>query len=765
MTINSTIRKAGPFIGNGTASSFPFTYKVFQASDLDVVRLDQSTNVETTLVLTTDYTVTLNQDQDSNPGGTVTLVAGALATGYTLTMTSDVPNLQPTDLTNQGGFYPEVINDALDRATIQIQQLQEQTDRSLRLPLSSTADAELPPSAPNELIGWDATGNNLINVDPGSLATVVAYATAYCDVFVGNGVTTSWTLTRNPAVLYNLDVSINGSTQEPTQDYTLSGTTFTMTTPPPIGARVVVKYKEGLPNATADAQDVRYVPVTGPTTNVQTRLRAYEAGGGSDYIGFQRSDPGAITTQSVQDKLRDIISVKDFGAKGDGIADDHAAIQAALDAATYSGSAGKGWAVYLPAGQYLISDTLEIPNATVFFGDGRQQTVIRPYDNTFSGVMITDKGNAGKITLRGFRIEAMGYPGVTTLIKMGYLDQPLGAGIFENIFFSGGLPGVSPLPTCTGIDVVTNVMDFCEIEGGYCGTDFKLGPNSTTSTFDRCYSIGAVYYAFLTNGNTNIVNCEIEAPAATCVPIYVYRECHIQNLTFSQSNNPAITNPYVIRTDPGATVVTVNGLVTFSGGGISTLTTVISDQRSGFPGLWGDPGGQEKQVSSINNNVFTKDFYILNLKRQVFKLRLYTNSGGTMYHKITSQFDTNVPSSFVSKINGATTTGTATPTGTDSSTAMAGGAKISSVSPNVVILDTAQQAYLEWASANASIVLNEFGTALNVSVATIDSNVNGVSRNRIVLTFTNAATGAAFNLATFSTASKVLDVNAEIYIA
>lgn len=289
MTINSTIRKAGPFIGNGTASSFPFTYKVFQASDLDVVRLEQSTNVQTTLQLTTDYTVTLNQDQDSNPGGTVTLVAGALATGYTLTMTSDVPNLQPTDLTNQGGFYPEVINDALDRATIQIQQLQEQTDRSLKVALSSNVDATLPPPNPNDLIGWDATGEALVNVDPGSIGTVVAYATAYCDVFVGNGITTSWTLTRNPAVLYNLDVSINGSTQEPTRDYTLSGTTFTMTTPPPIGARVVVKYKEGLPNVTADSQDVRFVAAgAGATTQTaQSRLRQdiYD----SDYATLQQA--------------------------------------------------------------------------------------------------------------------------------------------------------------------------------------------------------------------------------------------------------------------------------------------------------------------------------------------------------------------------------------------------------------------------------------------------------------------------------------------
>ena len=141
MTISSITRKAGPYIGNGTASVFPFAFKVFQASDVEVVRLTVATNVETTLALTTDYTVSLNQDQDSNPGGSITLVAGALATGYNLVITSDVENLQPTDLTNQGGFYPDVINDALDRATIQIQQLQLGVDRSAKLPITSTEDA------------------------------------------------------------------------------------------------------------------------------------------------------------------------------------------------------------------------------------------------------------------------------------------------------------------------------------------------------------------------------------------------------------------------------------------------------------------------------------------------------------------------------------------------------------------------------------------------------------------------------------------------
>ena len=141
MTISSTNRKAGPYTGNGTTTVFPFYFKVFTAADVEVVRLNVATTVETVLALTTDYTVSLNTDQNANPGGSITLVAGALATGFNLVITSDIGNLQPTDLTNQGGFYPDVINDALDRATIQIQQLQEGLDRAAQLPITSAEDA------------------------------------------------------------------------------------------------------------------------------------------------------------------------------------------------------------------------------------------------------------------------------------------------------------------------------------------------------------------------------------------------------------------------------------------------------------------------------------------------------------------------------------------------------------------------------------------------------------------------------------------------
>ena len=168
MTVSSQTRKAGPYSGTGSTGPFTFSFKVFEASDLLVVKVNNSTNVETTLTLTTDYTVSLNADQNANPGGTITLVA-ALAVGYNMVISSQVPYLQETDLTNQGGFYPEVITDALDKLTIEVQQLKIGVDSSAKLPITSTADADslsadiirLADSADN----IDTVANDLTNIN------------------------------------------------------------------------------------------------------------------------------------------------------------------------------------------------------------------------------------------------------------------------------------------------------------------------------------------------------------------------------------------------------------------------------------------------------------------------------------------------------------------------------------------------------------------------------------------------------------------------
>lgn len=140
MSISTTDRKAGPFIGNGVTAAFDFEFKVFSTADVLVVRTDLA-GVETELTITTDYTVALNPDQEEYPGGTVTMVA-VPASGIKVTLTSQVAELQQTELTNAGGFYPAVINTALDRLTILVQQLSEKVGRAVKVSISSATDPD-----------------------------------------------------------------------------------------------------------------------------------------------------------------------------------------------------------------------------------------------------------------------------------------------------------------------------------------------------------------------------------------------------------------------------------------------------------------------------------------------------------------------------------------------------------------------------------------------------------------------------------------------
>jgi hypothetical protein len=76
---------------------------------------------------------------------------------------------------------------------------------------------------------------------------------------------------------------------------------------------------------------------------------------GSNSVGYLPAGAGAVAS-TVQTKLRESVSVKDFGAVGNGVADDTAAIQAAITATQTAG----GGVIFLPLGTYKISSTLTI---------------------------------------------------------------------------------------------------------------------------------------------------------------------------------------------------------------------------------------------------------------------------------------------------------------------------------------------------------------------------------------------------------------------
>lgn len=160
MPISTTTRKTSPFTGNGSLTSLPFAFKVFAASDVEVIRTTISTGAKTTLVLSTDYTVTLNADQDVSPGGVVTLNTPLAAT-YSAIVASNIPQTQPVALANASGFFPNVISAALDRATALVQQVQERLARTPALPKNDTSSwPEIPVAVAraNTVLGFGSDG-------------------------------------------------------------------------------------------------------------------------------------------------------------------------------------------------------------------------------------------------------------------------------------------------------------------------------------------------------------------------------------------------------------------------------------------------------------------------------------------------------------------------------------------------------------------------------------------------------------------------------
>lgn len=128
-----------------------------------------------------------------------------------------------------------------------------------------------------------------------------------------------------------------------------------------------------------DSTDVEIWTVDNITTqDAMNALTAFEASlastQGSSLVGYVPASgpPG----RTVQAKLRDVVSVKDFGAVGDGTTDDTNALRAAI---AYCESAEQygGRALYIPGGRYLITGALTLSKEFItIFGDGAWESQI-----------------------------------------------------------------------------------------------------------------------------------------------------------------------------------------------------------------------------------------------------------------------------------------------------------------------------------------------------------------------------------------------------
>jgi hypothetical protein len=158
MTISSTTVK-NSYNGDGSTATFTYTFKIFANSDLQVI-IRSALGTETVKTLTTHYTVT---GAGSASGGDITFTAGNIpVSGETVVLRRAIPQTQAIDYIANDPFPAESHEEGLDRATMAIQQLQEEVDRSIKLSRTNTiTSSEFTVGAANranKVLAFDASG-------------------------------------------------------------------------------------------------------------------------------------------------------------------------------------------------------------------------------------------------------------------------------------------------------------------------------------------------------------------------------------------------------------------------------------------------------------------------------------------------------------------------------------------------------------------------------------------------------------------------------
>lgn len=122
------------FVGNGIADEFDYAFRVLDSTHLLVEQLSATTGLVTKTYTAGEYTVS----GVGTNAGSVTLLAGALSADYHLRVTRTVPYTQELDIVNQGGFYPETVEEQLDLTVMGLQQVGEIAGRALVVPPGET---------------------------------------------------------------------------------------------------------------------------------------------------------------------------------------------------------------------------------------------------------------------------------------------------------------------------------------------------------------------------------------------------------------------------------------------------------------------------------------------------------------------------------------------------------------------------------------------------------------------------------------------------
>jgi hypothetical protein len=286
----------------------------------------------------------------------------------------------------------------------------------------------------------------------------------------------------------------------------------------------------------------------------------------------------SAVTRVMQDKVRERVSVKDFGAVGDGTTDDTAAIQAALNAGIAANKA-----VYFPGGTYKVTYLVQItlPNSAqgsqatnyfaqlVAYGDGFSNTIINCTNTGW--LKIIGSSQQHSVDIADMTV-AYGSTGVSTAIEMNCSSYPFfgeftaksrirvhfrgNDGInhvnywgtcvdaidWSNIDFSGSMFDGASTPNGTG--VVTRksagnyvcVFNFTNCHFRFLSVGYNYGTGSQTANFDSCFFAMCITQIYGPSGvnhqGLSVNNCE-SYELGTGDGIYL--TCAVPNFVFTNN--------------------------------------------------------------------------------------------------------------------------------------------------------------------------------------------------------------------------------------
>ena len=206
-------------------------------------------------------------------------------------------------------------------------------------------------------------------------------------------------------------------------------------------------------------------------------------------VNYNQGGTGA-STRTVQSRLQDYVSVKDFGAVGDNVVDDTAAIQAAADHCNITGQS-----LFVPAGEYKITSTITFTQVSVECEDASRT---RFWGH---GSFTAFKFIAARKTFRNFNLWFV--PPVTSAAigyQFGEGASQFARNVVDSMFVRFAYKGFFSSSDMWGNTFRQLNSDF-SLNYGF---DFTANPSGTTDTFINTYAVNANTTGSISSGSNSL---------------------------------------------------------------------------------------------------------------------------------------------------------------------------------------------------------------------------------------------------------------------